>query len=118
MNFLTTLFNVYARLIEAKVTKARAPWLTRNLRVFMELRDRALSEFRISFTQSTNNNSNDLIDYYNSNDLNSDAVFQFKLATVEEVHAILHGIKTKAYGCDGISSVMLKYCSPYIDENN
>ncbi|KAK9752103.1 hypothetical protein QE152_g4514 [Popillia japonica] len=89
----------------------------------MELRDRALSEFRISkspqdwdrykrlrnftlnvvrqekrFTQSTNNNSNDLIDYYNSNDLNSDAVFQFKLATVEEVHAILHGIKTKAYG--------------------
>ncbi|KAK9692689.1 hypothetical protein QE152_g34978 [Popillia japonica] len=183
--FLTTLFNVYAPLIEAKVTKARAPWLTRNLRVFMELRDRALSEFRISkspqdwtgidtngfeivhliwldrkrqekrkcldsagrhskkklwsalkslnerkcldsagrhskkklwsalkslnvksssertlpddlsdvfgisgyfagFTQSTNNNSNDLIDYYNSNDLNSDAVFQFKSATVEE----------------------------------
>lgn len=46
--FILELFNKHAPLIERRVSKPRAPWLTDNLKMIMKLRDRALQKFKRS----------------------------------------------------------------------
>lgn len=53
---------------------------------------------------------------YNNKKFNSEITFSFKLASVEEVNDIVHRLKSNATGYDGISSKMLKLCSPLIDK--
>lgn len=75
-----------------------------------------INNYFASFLQNVSNNCDEQIEYYNNNYKDINISFQFKLTTVDEVNACLHNIKTVAYGVDGISSTMLKYCSPFIDQ--
>lgn len=75
-----------------------------------------INNYFASFVQSVNNNCDNKIEYYNDNLLNLNISFSFSLTSVKEVNTILHNIKTDAIGIDGISSTMLKYCSPFIDK--
>lgn len=65
--------------------------------------------------QSTSNCDNK-VQYYNGNSYNNNINFDFKLATVEEVHIVLNSLKSNAIGVDEISAIMLKYCSPFVDK--
>lgn len=75
-----------------------------------------INNYFASFFQNVSNNCDEQIEYYNNNFKDPNVSFQFKHTTVDEVNKCLHNIKTEAYGVDGISSVMLKYCSPFIDQ--
>lgn len=74
-----------------------------------------ISAFFSPFFQNVSDCSSK-IDFYNNNRFNRSLAFSFKLAEAADVNRILHNIKTDACGVDGISSSMLKYCSPFIDE--
>lgn len=54
--------------------------------------------------------------FYEGRSYNNNINFNFTLATPEEIHNILNGLKSNAVGVDGISALMLKYCSPFIDK--
>lgn len=58
----------------------------------------------------------EFINYYNSRTLNDENNFQFKLATVEDVHKAIFKIKSEAYGTDNISIKMIKNCCPIIEK--
>lgn len=74
-----------------------------------------LNNFFAEFLQNDSDfKCQDKIDFYLTNRV-IDNSFSFQLATVSQVHKILHDIGTNAVGLDGISAAMLKYCSPYID---
>lgn len=75
-----------------------------------------INNFFTSFLQNVNGKSDDKIRFYNNNYYNNDNKFSFKLASVEEVSLILHSLKSNAYGVDGVSLIMLKYCSPFVDK--
>lgn len=74
-----------------------------------------INDFFSNILQQNNNNCDESTMYYNTNLYNNDLNFNFRLATVEEIHDNLFAIKSNAYGIDNISVNMLKYCSPFVD---
>ena len=61
-------------------------------------------------------NCSEYIDYYKLKTPITNNTFNFTLATTEEINNILRQLKSNAYGMDGISLTMLRYCSPLIDQ--
>lgn len=57
----------------------------------------------------------ELLEYYEQNYFKNGIAFNLRLVSVEEVHSLLHKIKSTSLGADNISVSMLKYCSPYLD---
>lgn len=75
-----------------------------------------INNYFASFIQNVSNNCTEKINFYNHNKFSENNLFSFSLATVDDVNKILNSIKTEAFGIDNISSAMLKYCSPFIDQ--
>lgn len=47
-NFILTLFDIHAPIVQARVSKVKAPWLTSDIKMFMDLRDRSLQKYKQS----------------------------------------------------------------------
>ena len=180
------LFGRHAPVRNARVTKKKAPWITQNVKFFMNLRDKALSKYKRNNTPVNWENYRQLRNYvtiaiknekksYLDNNLRRNnqknnwkllreldiyskahktipdhlcnvteinnffanaakasaadpvtlnnylqnkkqgvGIFEFKLATTEEVRTALFSIKSHAVGTDGIGLSMLSYCCPHI----
>ena len=88
---------------------------SKNLSIPHNLSDPAnISNFFGTFLQNISDCSQ-RISFYNTHFFNNELRFFFRMAEINEINKIVSSIHTNAAGVDGISSKMLKYCSPYID---
>ena len=74
-----------------------------------------VNRYFASYLRNASDYCNEKNEFYNNNVLEENNTFSFRFTSVEEIHDILNSIKTDAFGTDNISSTMLKYSSPFID---
>lgn len=73
-----------------------------------------ISDFFGEFLQNVSDCST-MVNYYNNRIFNNELNFSFRMVEIAEIHKVLQSIQTNAAGSDGITSRMVKYCSPFID---
>ena len=58
----------------------------------------------------------ELVEHYQliTDNSNNNDRFKFSLASVQDVTAAIDSIKSNAFGSDGITLTMIRYCSPFI----
>lgn len=61
--FILTVFNKYAPIVQRRVTKQPAPWLTDNLKILQKERNKALQKFKKTRSEADFNNYKELRNY-------------------------------------------------------
>lgn len=75
-----------------------------------------INNFFAKFNGSVNDAiCSERIEFYQKNQFPNSSIFEFRIVDMNALLVVLGGIKSRSFGCDGISLAMLGHARPFID---